>query len=99
MVMNDHLDLADLQEYLRLVFGSDYKLSSVTNMHGGAQKVVCKVTCTNRFSCVLYVWDTSRSYFQEDLKHQSNEERSYGSDLFQVNNTYLIQRGIQTPAL
>ncbi|WP_051108697.1 aminoglycoside phosphotransferase family protein [Paenibacillus daejeonensis] len=99
MVINDHLKLSDLEEYLRRVFGSDYKLSTVSNMHGGAQKVVYKVKCTNGFSCVLYVWDASRSYFQEDMANQLNEERSYGSDLFQANNTYLTQQGIQTPAI
>lgn len=99
MAMNCHLELADLQEYIRRTLGSGYKITNVINMHGGAQKVVYKVECQNGFSCLLYVWDASKNYFQEELAKQSNEERSYGSDLFKTNNTHLTQQGVRTPAL
>jgi tRNA A-37 threonylcarbamoyl transferase component Bud32 len=97
--MTCHLDSADLNEYIRSVFGNGYEVANVSNMHGGAQKVVYKVDCRNGFSCVLYVWDASKSYFQEELAKQTREERSYGSDLFEANNKYLTQQGVRTPAL
>lgn len=94
-----HLDQADLQDYIGRVFGSSYLVTSVSRMHGGAQKVVYKMECSNGFSCVLYVWDLSMNYFEEEKANEDINERSYGSDLFELNNKFLIQHGIQTPAL
>lgn len=94
-----HLDQSDLQEYMEKVFGASYLVSSVTKMHGGAQKVVYKIDCSNGFSSVLYVWDLTMNYFQEERQNQDINESSYGSDLFELNNMFLIQQGIRTPAL
>jgi hypothetical protein len=99
MEFNCHLDQSDLQEYMEKVFGVSYLVSSVNQMHGGAQKVVYKVDCSNGFSCVLYVWDLTMNYFQEEVEHGNIHEQSYGGDLFEMNNNYLSQQGIQTPLL
>ncbi|WP_091176847.1 phosphotransferase [Paenibacillus sp. 1_12] len=81
------------------VFGTGYFIISVSKMHGGAQKVVYKIDCSNGFSCVLYVWDLSMNYFKEEIANEDINEQSYGSDLFELNNKYLTQHGIQTPSL
>lgn len=99
MDVSCHLDQADLKDYIGRVFGSSYLVTSVSRMHGGAQKVVYKMECSNGFSCVLYVWDLSKNYFEEEKANEDINERSYGSDLFELNNKFLIQHGIQTPAL
>lgn len=95
----DHLDPADLQEYIRDVLGTGYSVAEVSRMHGGAQKVVYKIGCSNGFSCVMYVWDLSMNYFQEETVDQDSGQRSFGSDLFEHNNKYLTQKGIRTPSL
>jgi hypothetical protein len=77
-----HLDQAELQDYVITAFGSSYLVSKVSKMHGGAQKVVDKVDCTNGFSCVLYVWDLSMNYFQVEIENADIHEQSYGADLF-----------------
>lgn len=94
-----HLDKTDLQDYIGRVFGTSYLVARVSRMHGGAQKVVYKIECRNGFSCVLYVWDLSMNYFKEEKANEDRNEQSYGSDLFELNNKYLTQHGIQTPAL
>lgn len=94
-----HLDQADLQDYIGRIFGTSYLVARVSRMHGGAQKVVYKMECSNGFSCVLYVWDLSMNYFEEEKANEDINEQSYGSNLFELNNKYLIQHGIQTPAL
>lgn len=68
-------------------------------MHGGAQKVVYKVDCSNGFSCVLYVWDLTMNYFQEEIEDDISNVQSFGSNLFELNNKFLIEHSIRTPAL
>lgn len=94
-----HLDAAALQAYLGKVFGTSYSVAMVTKLHGGAQKVVYKIECTNGFSCVLYVWDITMNYFQEEIVNQNTNEQSYGSEQFEINNRYLLEHSIRTPAL
>ncbi|WP_028612057.1 phosphotransferase family protein [Paenibacillus harenae] len=85
---------------MRKVFGTGYFIENVSKMHGGAQKAVYKVDCTNGFCCVLYVWDLAVNFFQEEVrKNEDIIERSYGADLFKLNNEYLTQQGIGTPTL
>ncbi|AIQ58252.1 phosphotransferase [Paenibacillus borealis] len=81
------------------VFGTGYSVAMVTKMHGGAQKVVYKIDCTNGFSCVLYVWDITMNYFQEEIANQYTNAQSYGSELFEINNRYLTGHSIRTPIL
>ncbi|PEJ05574.1 phosphotransferase [Bacillus wiedmannii] len=84
---------------MQKVFGTSYLVSNVKKMHGGAQKVVYKIDCSNGFSSVLYVWDLNMNYFQEEIANGDIHEQSYSSDLFELNNKYLMQQGIQTPIL
>lgn len=97
--MNGHLNQTDLQDDVRRVFGNDYSIDHVSRMHGGAQKVVYKIDCSNGFSCVLYVWDLSMNYFKEDIADEEIRDRSFGSELFEANQKYLSQLGVKTPAL
>lgn len=94
-----HLDPADLQDDMKKVFGTDYLVTRISKMHGGAQKVVYKLDCDNGFSCILYVWDLAMNYFQEEIENDDIHSRSYGGELFELNNNYLTERGIRTPAL
>ncbi|XEC96324.1 phosphotransferase [Paenibacillus tarimensis] len=94
-----HLDRKDLQDEIAKVFGTGYRVAVITRMYGGAQKVVYKVDCDNGFSCVLYVWDISKNYFQQEVENLDMTERSYGAELFELNNRYLTLQGIRTPAL
>ncbi|WP_241781809.1 phosphotransferase [Paenibacillus sp. DMB5] len=94
-----HLDPLALQEYIGQVFGSSYVVSGVSRMHGGAQKVVYKVDCTNGFSSVLYVWDLSMNFFQQEIEQNTINAGSYGSGLFASSNRFLKEHSIRTPAL
>lgn len=94
-----HLNQTDLQEYVGMVFGASYLVTDISKMHGGAQKVVYKIKCSNKFTCVLYVWDLSNNYFQEEIENDEINKQSYGGELFELNNKYLIQCGIKTPVL
>jgi aminoglycoside phosphotransferase (APT) family kinase protein len=99
MKVNRHLTNIELQEYVQHVFGSSYHLTEQTKSQGGAQKAIYKVRCTNGFACMLYVWDISSNYFQEELLHGPTFRSSYGSSLFSMNTNYLQAHGIRTPAL
>ncbi|UVI33838.1 aminoglycoside phosphotransferase family protein [Paenibacillus spongiae] len=81
------------------VLGSGYIIERVTRMHGGAQKVVYRIDCRNGFTCVLYVWDLTMNYFQEEIANGQTDDQPYGGRLFELNNTYLTRRGVRTPAL
>lgn len=94
-----HMTRTDLQSYIKEVFGAGYIVSNVTQMQGGAQKVVYKVDCDNGFTCVLYVWDLALNYFQKEIENEDLHSRSYGGDLFEQNNKLLTEIGIPTPAL
>lgn len=94
-----HLDEADIQDHIAKVFGTGYVVANVTKMHGGAQKVVYKIDCRNGFACVLYVWDLATNYFQEEIAKEDMHERSFGGHSFNINNRFLREHGIQTPAL
>jgi hypothetical protein len=96
---NCHLGQTDLQDYIEKVFGTSYEVVNVSKMHGGAQKVVYKVDCSNGFSCILYVWDLTMNHFKEEIENGDIHTRSYGGNLFELNNKYLIQQGIKTPII
>lgn len=94
-----HLEQADLRECIKKTFGESYVIANVVKLHGGAQKVVYRIDCDNGFSCLLYVWDISLNYFQEEIENEDIHRQSYGSQLFENNNKYLTEQGIRTPAL
>ncbi|WP_082198505.1 aminoglycoside phosphotransferase family protein [Bacillus sp. FJAT-26390] len=97
MKYNCHLDLFDLQQYVKHALGAGYVVSRVENRFGGAQKVVYKVACTNHFVCMLYVWDLSKNYFQQEIEAELINKQSYGCDLFESNQAFLSRNGIRTP--
>jgi hypothetical protein len=51
MEEKNHISLFDLSKHIQDLFGGNYKVLSIRNMHGGAQKVVYKVECTHGFTC------------------------------------------------
>ncbi|NUU64371.1 phosphotransferase [Paenibacillus agri] len=81
------------------VFGAGYLVNNVSKMHGGAQKVVYKIDCSNGFSCVLYVWDLTMNFFQEEIANGDMHQNPYGGDMFELNNKYLTEHDIRTPTL
>ncbi|WP_416150105.1 phosphotransferase [Salipaludibacillus sp. HK11] len=93
------IDIVYLQEYLSKIFGTEYIIKRVSKVHGGAQKTVYKIDCTNKFSCILYLWDIIDNYFKEEKVREHENERSFGSDLFQINNEYFFNQGITSPIL
>ncbi|MNB96342.1 Phosphotransferase enzyme family protein [compost metagenome] len=99
MNVSCHLNPDALQNYVSEVLGSSYTVSGVSRMHGGAQKVVYKIDCTNGFSSVLYVWDLSMNFFQQEIEQNTLGAGSYGSGLFASGNRFLKEHSIRTPAL
>lgn len=47
----------------------------------------------------MYVWDLTKNYFQEEIANESVHERSFGGHSFNINNRWLRDHGISTPAL
>src|SRR5690606_22537155 len=93
------ITINDLQSYVKMVFGTGFTVSNVTQMHGGAQKVVYKIDFDNGYTCVLYAWDLALNYFKKEIENEDLHSRSYGGDLFEQNNKLLTEIGIPTPAL
>ncbi|MCR8844286.1 phosphotransferase [Paenibacillus sp. SC116] len=94
-----HLDPKDLQTHVKNIFGTEYVVANIENMHGGAQKAVYKVNCMNQFSFVLYVWDITINYFQQEIEKEQRSEHHYSSQLFVQNYTFLHEVGIRVPYL
>ncbi|WP_339236371.1 aminoglycoside phosphotransferase family protein [Paenibacillus sp. FSL R5-0517] len=99
MMSNNHLTHEELQDYVYNVFGNGYHLTQCARVHGGAQKVIYKMDFKNGFTCLLYVWDISSNYFQEEILNEPKFHSAYGSELFSLNTRFLAQHGIRTPAL
>lgn len=99
MMSNNHLTHEELQDYVYNVFGTGYHLTQCARVHGGAQKVIYKMDFKNGFTCLLYVWDISSNYFQEEILNEPTFHSAYGSELFSLNTRFLAQHGIRTPAL
>ncbi|QYR24385.1 aminoglycoside phosphotransferase family protein [Paenibacillus sp. sptzw28] len=68
-------------------------------MRGGAQKVVYKLECTEGLAFILYVWDLSMNYFEQEKRENGETEESYGSRQFEANTELLTRLGIRTPAI
>lgn len=91
--------IEDLQQHTKETFGAGYMVKQVTNRHGGAQKTVYKVKCTNGFMFMLYVWELAMNYFQEEIERLPENERIYGCGLFEGNQAFLSEHGIRTPGI
>ncbi|MFC5648286.1 phosphotransferase [Paenibacillus solisilvae] len=88
-----------LSQCMQDAFGRSHRIASLSNFHGGAQKTVFRVTCEDGFQFVLYIWDMANNYFQEEIQAASDHQESFGAELFENNNRFLLQQGIKTPAL
>ena len=85
-----------LQKVVFGIFGDEYFVQNSERLLGGAQKHVYKVQCTNNFTFVLYIWHKDTTYFEDsdDYGFTSNS-----AELFEVNSTFMIDNGINTPKL
>lgn len=74
MNFNNHLVRSDLQQYIEKVFGNNHLITNVTKMHGGTEKIVYKIDCSNGFSCVLYLWDLTMNFSKDEVVRQKIAE-------------------------
>lgn len=98
MIRDCHIKTDYLQKTIRKNLNLNFNILQIMRIYGGAQKVTYKIDCNQNFSCILYVWDNSMDYFNKDTKDNIIFE-SNGSDLFELNNKFLIENGIRTPRI
>lgn len=79
------------------VLGEEYVLESMERILGGAQKYTYLAKCTNGFEFVIYQWDKSTTYFENN--DESAVFCSNSADLFQSNNELMRMHGVLTPEL
>lgn len=76
------------------VFGKEYELDLVERILGGVQKHTYLAKCTNGFGFIIYQWDKSRTYFE------NNDESAVfcpnSANLFQSNNKLMREHGVLT---
>lgn len=87
----------DLEQIMIDVFNKPYKIKSITRILGGAQKGVYKVVCREGFTCVLYIWDESLSYFESI--HTEEEFTSNSAYLFKENYELLNRYNVRVPEI
>lgn len=88
----------DIQKEIMRVFGNNYEFVSIERILGGAQKGTYKITCGNKFVFVLYIWDKSCTYFEED-KDEIGSFTSNSAAHFKVNHKILKVNNISTPEM
>lgn len=91
----------ELGNWVEQVFGGDYHPEEAVQMHGGAQKVVYLIRCSNGFRFILYVWDLQSNYFREEIERQEPDKpiSGYGGKQFQAAHDCLRQLQVPTPEL
>lgn len=87
----------NLQKIIKGVFKKEYQINALTRITGGAQKGTYKVDCSDQFSCVLYIWDESLSYFKN--QHTKEEFTSNSACLFKKNYELLTSYNIRVPKI
>ncbi|WP_339818597.1 phosphotransferase [Paenibacillus sp. FSL R7-0216] len=101
--MNDMNDLLQgkLGDWTERIFGTGYRPEEANQMHGGAQKAVYTVRCSNGFRFVLYVWDVRMNYFREELEQKEAAEAisGYGGEPFRTVNEFMEKLQVRTPKL
>ena len=80
-----------------IIFGEEYELESMEHILGGAQKYTYIAKCTNGFEFVIYWWDKSTTYFENN--NESAVFCSNSANLFQSNNELMRKHGVLTPDL
>ncbi|MGH4138763.1 hypothetical protein [Clostridium sp.] len=98
MIKDCRIKVDYLERLLTENSGINYSVLHIMRIYGGARKVTYKIECDQNFCCILYVWDNSMNYFNEETKDNIVFE-SNGADLFELNNKFLIQNGIRTPII
>jgi len=98
MIRDCHIKVDYLQKIIKSSLELNYNIVQIIRIYGGARKVTYKIECDQNFCCILYVWDNSMDYFNKYTKDNIIFE-SNGSDLFELNNKFLIQNGIRTPGI
>lgn len=98
--MNDLLQ-GKLGDWTERIFGTGYHPEEANQMHGGAQKAVYTVRCSNGFRFVLYVWDVRMNYFREELEQKEAAEAmsGYGGEPFRTVNEFMEKLQVRTPKL
>lgn len=98
--MNDLLQ-GKLGDWTERIFGTGYHPEEANQMHGGAQKAVYTVRCSNGFRFVLYVWDVRMNYFREELEQKKAAEAmsGYGGEPFRTVNEFMEKLQVRTPKL
>ncbi|GGD86339.1 phosphotransferase family protein [Paenibacillus nasutitermitis] len=95
-----HINHADLEEHIREFGGSRYRLRDIRRIgDGGAQKAVYKLNCTGGPDLMLFVWDLSANYFEQDWREAGVTEESYGALQFERNTHLLSGMGVRVPAI
>jgi hypothetical protein len=98
-----HIKLKDLEPLIKKVVNEDVHLIKIEPIHGGAQKVVYKLTSNNGRTYILYVWDLSKNYvlMHKKVKDSASEkvEHSYGAERFETNTVYLNKLGVRVPRI
>ena len=79
------------------VFGEEYELESMERILGGAQKYTYLAKCTNGFKFIIYQWDKSTTYFENN--DESALFCSSSANLFESNNELMRKHGVLTPEL
>jgi len=90
------LKFDELQKVAHNIFGNEYSIHNSERLLGGAQKHVYKVQCKNKFVFVLYIWHKDTTYFEDSDAYGFT---SSSAELFEVNSTFMIDNGINTPRL
>lgn len=84
-----------VSQKVKTVFGKEYDLISVRRILGGAQKHTYLAGCTNGFCFVIYMWDKSTTFFNNETGIFS----SSSAVLFEKNNKLMKECDVLTPDL
>lgn len=79
------------------VFGEKNELESMERILGGAQKYTYLTKYTNGFKFIIYQWDKSTTYFENN--DESAVFCSNSANLFESNNELMRKHGVLTPEL
>lgn len=82
-----------VSQKVKTVFGKEYDLISMERILGGTQKHTYLAKCTNGFCFVIYLWDKSTTFFN----NETGIFCSSSAVLFEKNNELMKEYGVLTP--
>lgn len=92
--MEEHRHMENfISQKTKAVFGREYELISMRRILGGAQKHTYLAKCTNGFCFVIYLWDKSTTFFN----NETGIFCSSSAVLFEKNNELMKKCGVLTP--